>query len=132
MNFQDHVVIVGLQKLFNESFFSVCKLDELCSLFARGSVRLPSPYKEEFQVLHCVHYTQMPREVRKELPRRVIEACAACAPVGVEVDVDAILAAFAKAQGVAFSSLKAPEASEQVEPVVEKGFFRKLSLVVRG
>ena len=64
----------ALKKMFSEGFFSICVVDQILKI-TRGV-----PSKEDYdtlRLLHCVHFTDMSPELRKELPsliQRVLEA----------------------------------------------------------
>lgn len=144
---RSQVILVGLQKIFNQRHFSICEVRDLAKLF--GPNEIPKEYLVEFQMLHCVHFSEMPRSLRDALPARVIEACASCTPYGATVNEKRILSDFVKAQGgyieeepvlqTASREKKSEPDREtstfdgQAEEVIQPGFFKKaLRLVHRA
>lgn len=65
------VAQVALNKLFNEKHFSICKLDEVMTMLGKG--RRNSKIYQQLSALHCVHYEDMPDELRNQIPFMVNE-----------------------------------------------------------
>lgn len=64
-------IAVGLKHLFSKSYFDICLFDKIANITcSRPSAEIRKP----LGVLHCVDYSEMPPELRKELYRKVVEA----------------------------------------------------------
>ena len=61
---KEECVIIGLKKLFTDSFFSMCTLDKLTS--ATG-IQISTNDRNCLSLLHCVNYGDMKKEVRQSL-----------------------------------------------------------------
>lgn len=69
--FEQATITVALRELFEGCHFSICSVDRLGELIGTNPKKHPG-YRW-LQALHCVDYAKMPREVRDELPQRVME-----------------------------------------------------------
>lgn len=70
MSFEKAVVETALKELFNGRHFSICDLEKIGRIVGSNPSRHPD-YKY-LHALHCVNYSDMPEEVRSEIPMRVI------------------------------------------------------------
>jgi len=65
------VAKVALNELFEHSFFSICKLNTVMDLLGKGH-RNSKVYKQLY-ALHCVHYADMPDDLKNQIPYMVNE-----------------------------------------------------------
>lgn len=62
---------VALNDLFKKKHFSVCTLDKVMDLLGKGS-RNSKAYKQ-LAALHCVDYSEMPLELKNQIPYMINE-----------------------------------------------------------
>lgn len=65
------IVKAALNKLFTDSHFSICPINDVMELLAIGS-RKSLAYKQ-LHALHCIHYKDMPKELVNEIPLMINE-----------------------------------------------------------
>lgn len=65
------VAQAALNKLFDENHFSICKLNDVMDLLGKG--RKNSKLYKQLHALHCVHYSDMPDELKNQIPFMVNE-----------------------------------------------------------
>lgn len=68
---QKLVAQTAVTHLFTKEYFSICQLDSVMDALSKGSKNHPS-YKL-LRSLHCVHYSDMPKELIEQLPTLVNE-----------------------------------------------------------
>lgn len=71
---QQMAVTCALQKMLEQGHFSICTIDQILKI--TGGIADKDDYST-LNLLHCVHYDKMPRELLAELPNiieRVINA----------------------------------------------------------
>jgi hypothetical protein len=67
--FRDGALVLGLQKLFANPFFSVCQVETLVKL---AGVSLTKEESDVFHALHCVNYGDMPPGYKRVLFEKVV------------------------------------------------------------
>ena len=67
------VLRAATRKLFDKSYFDICTVDALMKLV--GTTARPAAYTQ-LNALHCVHYGDMPNELRDRIPYLVRECLA--------------------------------------------------------
>jgi len=65
------VAQVALNKLFEDNHFSICKLNDVMDLLGKG--RRNSKIYKQLHTLHCVHYEDMPDDLKNQIPYMVNE-----------------------------------------------------------
>lgn len=60
--FKNMAVALALKKMFEDSHFSICTVDQLCKV---TGTRIDADVYNSLHLLHCVHWNQMPREMRQ-------------------------------------------------------------------
>lgn len=65
------VAQVALNKLFEKQHFSICEVDEVMGLLRKG--RRNSAVYKQLHALHCVHYADMPDELKNQIPHMINE-----------------------------------------------------------
>lgn len=69
-DFQKKCVAIGLKNMFSSEYFDVCKVTE-----AGKVLGVPVHYERDFQamrLLHCVNWSDMPRDFPKEVMARTL------------------------------------------------------------
>lgn len=82
---QQMVIEVGLNRLLNGKYFSVCIVREIGEVL--GVDVYDSPLCPQLRLLHCVDYCDMPPELVKRIPQMVLDILT---PRQKPVDTDAI------------------------------------------
>lgn len=62
--FRQEAVIIALNKLFSDNWFSVSQLNSAAVL---AEIIIPAEKQKIFQAIHCVHYNAMSKEFREDL-----------------------------------------------------------------
>lgn len=62
--FKQEAVIIALNKLFSDGWFSVSNLNSIAAL---AEIIIPSEKQKIFQAIHCVSYNTMNKEFREDL-----------------------------------------------------------------
>lgn len=70
---QQLVLRTATRKLFDQSFFDICTVDSLMKLV--GTNASTHAYTQ-LRALHCVHYADMPKDLRERIPHLVRECLA--------------------------------------------------------
>ncbi len=65
------VVQTAINKLFTDKYFSVCTLDRVMEVM---NISQNTDAYKQLHALHCVHYSDMTKEMRDVLPLLVNEA----------------------------------------------------------
>lgn len=78
------VVTAALGKLFDESYFCICTLNNVMDLI--GSRRDGESYKL-LRALHCIHYSKMDQDLRDRIPMLVNECLRQKSNVSVAQDM---------------------------------------------
>lgn len=68
---QLQITLASLNKMMRSSFFSICEIDRLGEMLG-VPVRSTQAYKLLYP-LHCMHWDQMPNEVREAVPGLIKE-----------------------------------------------------------
>ena len=69
--FKANAIAIGLRTLFNESYFDITMFHKLEGIMG---ARVDSDLVSQLELLHCVHYSDMPAAFRRELYRKVVDA----------------------------------------------------------
>lgn len=64
------VVNTAMRKMVKDGYFSICTIDTCCKVL---NVYPVGHSYNLLRALHCVHFVDMPKEVRESLPRLVAE-----------------------------------------------------------
>jgi hypothetical protein len=76
------VVLTATKKLFTNSYFSICKLNDIVSLVGAPE---KGPAWELLHALHCVDFADMPPTLRNAIPHLVNECLTAHQAVVIDV-----------------------------------------------
>lgn len=60
----------AVDDLFRGPYFDICKFDEIQRL---GRFQVDQSIYQQLRTLHCVHYDQMPREIKSQLQQKVVQ-----------------------------------------------------------
>lgn len=58
-------IATAFRKMFSQSYFDICTVDQCLKL--AGVIAPRKPY-QILHTLHCVHYSDMPRELAEKIP----------------------------------------------------------------
>lgn len=67
------IAIAALNKMFEGSHFSICTIDNVAKMLG---VRPPKDAYDQLHALHCVHWNEMPRELRDRVTTLIQECLA--------------------------------------------------------
>ena len=70
---QQLVLRTATRKLFDQSYFDICTVDKLMKLIGTHA---NTPAYTQLSALHCVHYADMPKDLRERIPHLVRECLA--------------------------------------------------------
>jgi len=65
------VAQASVNKILSKDWLSICEVDTLIDLLGKGN-RKSKVYKE-LHALHCVHYSDMPKALRDQIPNMINE-----------------------------------------------------------
>jgi hypothetical protein len=59
------IALTAVAKMLRSDYFSICTVDNVCKLIG---ARQDGAAYDMLRTLHCVHYREMPQDVREVLP----------------------------------------------------------------
>jgi len=106
------MVKAALANMVRKGWFSICTIDEILA----ATRAIPDrDAMARLRLLHCVNFSDMDPELRKQLPALIRQALA-----GVELDVDAIV-------NLRPAPLQLVDVPGIIEEEAPKGFWRRLT-----
>ena len=59
------IALSAVSNMLKSNYFDVCTVDKICKLIGASA---NGPAYDMLHALHCIHYTEMPRDVREGIP----------------------------------------------------------------
>ena len=59
------IAVTAVTKMMKDTYFSICSVDSVCKVI--GASTHGSAY-DMLRALHCIHFVDMPKEVRESIP----------------------------------------------------------------
>lgn len=76
------IAALALNKMMRSAFFDICAVNEAAEVLG-ANPRLSDNYAS-LRALHCVHWNQMPREIRELVPQMIADCLALPAQFSLE------------------------------------------------
>lgn len=74
-DFQAKACVVALQKMFNSNYFDICTLNAVADTLGRRALLCGRDY-EALRALHCVHWSDMGRDMSRSVKEKCLELLA--------------------------------------------------------